>query len=590
MSERSRFAAALFAALAAGPAAAAGACHVGIIAELPVTMSGEQPTVPARINGHDVRFVADSGAFFSLISPASAAEFDLKLLPAPFLEVEGVGGNVRAFVTTVKTFTHAGVDIPRVDFIVGGSDTGRGTVGLLGQNILRLADVEYDLANGVIRLMRPKDCGDRVLAYWITTEPFSALPIGQTSPSSPHTTAAATVNGANNRHPYDSGAAMSIHSLAGARRAGIAIHGHDAIDGGLVSGLGRRSIQTWIVPVASFKIGGEEIRNTRLRVGDTGLPDTEMTLGDDFFLSHHIYVANGQGKLYFTYNGGPVFNLAGGALAQLGPTAAAKPSTIAPHGAAPTDAAGFARRAAAFAGRRDWALAIADYDKAIAMDGKQADYFLARGEAHFVAGEPLQAAADLDQALALRPDLVPALLVRASLHLRDSAPARTLADLDAADRAAARQDNARLAIADLYLAAEAYPKALAQYDLWIGAHREDVRLGEALNGRCWARAQLDVDLSQALADCNGALKARPKSPEVLDSRGLVRLRQGDFAGAIADYDAALAASPKIAWSLYGRGLAKLKTGQAAAGKADLAAAATLDPALPEKARKAGLAP
>ena len=34
-----------------------------------------------------------------------------------------------------------------------------------------------------------------------------------------------------------------------------------------------------------------------------------MLIGADFFLSHRIYVASSQRKLYFTYNGGPVFNL-----------------------------------------------------------------------------------------------------------------------------------------------------------------------------------------------------------------------------------------------------------------------------------------
>jgi hypothetical protein len=37
--------------------------------------------------------------------------------------------------------------------------------------------------------------------------------------------------------------------------------------------------------------------------------DVDMLIGADFFLSHRIYVANSQRKLYFTYNGGPVFNL-----------------------------------------------------------------------------------------------------------------------------------------------------------------------------------------------------------------------------------------------------------------------------------------
>ena len=34
-----------------------------------------------------------------------------------------------------------------------------------------------------------------------------------------------------------------------------------------------------------------------------------MLLGSDFFLAHHIYVAYSQDKVYFTYNGGPVFDL-----------------------------------------------------------------------------------------------------------------------------------------------------------------------------------------------------------------------------------------------------------------------------------------
>jgi hypothetical protein len=68
-------------------------------------------------------------------------------------------------------------------------------------------------------------------------------------------------------------------------------------------------VQTWIAPFASFRIGDEEIRNTHLRIWDTGLRDVDMLIGADFFLSHRIYVASSQHKLYFTYNGGPVFNL-----------------------------------------------------------------------------------------------------------------------------------------------------------------------------------------------------------------------------------------------------------------------------------------
>jgi hypothetical protein len=32
-----------------------------------------------------------------------------------------------------------------------------------------------------------------------------------------------------------------------------------------------------------------------------------MVIGADFFMAHRIYVARSQGKMYFTYKGGPIF-------------------------------------------------------------------------------------------------------------------------------------------------------------------------------------------------------------------------------------------------------------------------------------------
>ena len=53
-----------------------------------------------------------------------------------------------------------------------------GAVGVLGQNVLGIADMEYDLANGVIRLMRPDGCGYQPLGLLGTSPPFSAVDIG----------------------------------------------------------------------------------------------------------------------------------------------------------------------------------------------------------------------------------------------------------------------------------------------------------------------------------------------------------------------------------------------------------------------------
>ena len=84
----------LLAGILDGPTAAAAAgCKLEKVAELPVTMSGLRPMVHAMINGNDALFIADSGAFYSLLTPAAAAEFKLRLRPAPYwFAVRGIGG------------------------------------------------------------------------------------------------------------------------------------------------------------------------------------------------------------------------------------------------------------------------------------------------------------------------------------------------------------------------------------------------------------------------------------------------------------------------------------------------------------------
>lgn len=96
--------------------------------------------------------------------------------------------------------------------------------------------------------------------------------------------------------------------------------------------------------------------------------------------------------------------------------------------------------------------------------------------------------------------------------------------------------------------------------------------------RCWARAALNKDLALALDDCNTALSLAPDDPHVLDARGFVFFRQGDYAKAIADLDAALKANPKLASSLYVRGVAKLKL-KDQTGADDIAAAKAIEPAV-----------
>ena len=569
------------------PAPVLAKCEVGQMLEMKVTMEGKQPMVSSQINGSEKKFLVDSGAFFSTITPGTAAELGLKLTPLPpSYVIKGVGGETSASLATVKAFGLSGLTLNNIRFIVGGSEVS-GSAGLLGQNVLGIADVEYDLEHGAIRLMRARDCKDTIPAYWAGTKPVSTVTIDPRDAQHPHTIGTVLVNNVRMRATFDTGAATSVMSLAAAERAGIKPDSPGVRRAGYSSGIGKRTVATYIVPIDSIKLGDqEEIRRTHIQAAAIGL-DTDMLIGADFFLSHRVYVANGQHRLYFTYDGGPVFNVNPGRVVTADGSAA---QVAADDTAAPTDAEGFSRRGAAFMARREYAKALADYDRACTLAPAESRYFYQRAQAHMALRQPLLAMDDLDQTLKLAPGDAEARLTRASIRLARHDRAAAEEDVAAIDRAVAPAADTRLALGSFYDTLDQPEKALGQYDLWLRYHPDDSRKPSALNGRCWARANLGTDLGKALSDCDAAVKARPTSASYLDSRGLVRLRMGDNAKALRDYDAALALSPKSAWSLYGRGIARQRIGLNAEGEQDVAAAVAIDPKLPARAKQIGLTP
>jgi tetratricopeptide (TPR) repeat protein/predicted aspartyl protease len=592
--------------LAICPPLASAKCQLNKVIELPITMLGMRPTFTAKINGADARFTLDSGAFYSIISSATAAQFQLRLRPGPYgLKVKGVGGSTDTSLAVVKVFTLAGIPLQDVEFLVGGSEIGGDSIGLMGQNLLEKFDVEYDFARGVVRLFKADDCKHTLLAYWVTPEQaLSMLDISHVTPSRPHTTGTASINGAKITVVFDTGATNSVLTARAAARAGVKPDTAGVVDGGYSSGIGRSKVKTYIAPFSSFKIGdGEEIKNARLRIADIDLDEGDMLLGADFFLSHHVFVANSQHRLYLTYNGGPVFNLsktappvaAGGTDGGTDAGADAGADAAAAHPAnEPADAAAYSRRGAAFLGRRDFEHAIADFTRASELNPNEAEYWYLRGMAHWQNKQPIPALSDFDRTLELNSNYLAARISRAQMRLGHKDIADAVADLDAADRIAAKQDDARFMLAHLYQQADLPAQGVAELDLWIANHPDDSKMIDALHGRCRLRAVQGEELAKALSDCNAAYrlsdKSNPLTATVLESRGLVRLRLGDYDKAIADYDESLKLAPKDADSLYGRGVAKTRKQKTADGEADLTRATALSSTVADEFKRHGIAP
>jgi tetratricopeptide (TPR) repeat protein len=579
----------LLLAVAAIGSPASAACILHKIGELPVTMDGLTPTVAVKINGADARMIADSGSWFGQLTPQAAARLKLRIGPLESGDIEGLGGVEQAEEATTKDFAILGYTFHDAIFVVASPQLAP-LDGLIGNNLLSVADTEFDLANGAIRLFKPVGCSQNTnLAYWAAqTGAYGSVPMPAAAAPDFKILIHVQVNGHDMTAIVDSGAYRSYISRDAARTAGVTVNTAGVRTAGVGYGVGRHPVNSWPATFQTFRIGDEEVKHAVLEIGDGQLSDADMLIGADFLLSHRVYIANSEHKLFFSYLGGPVFNL------DQAPTAkgagAPAPPAAAVAGAptdSPADAASLSRRGAAFAARRDYVDAIADFTRAAALEPASAQPLYDRGMAHWRNGDPAAARADFDAALKLDPKQGDALLARGELRLDAKDDGGATADFDAARQI---DPDDLLAIGAAYAEAGRFEPALAAYDQWIAVNPRAQPAAGAFNGRCWTRVMWGKDLDQALADCDSAVRREGDNPAFLDTRGYAFLRLGQAQKAISDYDAALHINPKQASSLYGRGVAELRLGRKSQGDADIAAAIALAPGLPAWAKAKGFAP
>jgi len=217
--------------------------------------------------------------------------------------------------------------------------------------------------------------------------------------------------------------------------------------------------------------------------------------------------------------------------------------------------------------------AIADYDEALHIDPSFVLALTSRGNARRAKGDQDGAIADYDRALALDPRFVMALNNRGNARLAKGDTDRAIADYDLALAIAPRiaasfynRGNARKAKGDI-------DGAIADFDQALAIQP---RYADAFHNRGNARkARRDID--GAIADYDQVLAIQPRYAEAYVSRGNARLATGDYDRAIADYDQALAIQPRFARAHHQRGLARMATANTDGAIADYDQALTIEP-------------
>ncbi|MFE7132436.1 tetratricopeptide repeat protein [Streptomyces sp. NPDC057638] len=217
--------------------------------------------------------------------------------------------------------------------------------------------------------------------------------------------------------------------------------------------------------------------------------------------------------------------------------------------------------------------AITDFTTALGIDPDQANALAARGEAHRRADRYDEAITDLTAALELRPDDAWALASRGQAHRQNGDYDQAIADLTAAVDLNPGYAWAVAGRGETHRLAGRYDQAITDFTTAIGLKPE---YAWALASRGQAHRQ-NGDYDQAIADLTAAVDISPGFTWALAERGEAHRLAGRYDQAITDFTTAIGRPVENVWALGSRGQALAQMGRYDEAVADLTACLELRP-------------
>lgn len=245
----------------------------------------------------------------------------------------------------------------------------------------------------------------------------------------------------------------------------------------------------------------------------------------------------------------------------------------------PDEANRYTARALFYGSTYQWPEALADLNKAIAIDASS-ENLLRRAWLLKELGENAKAAADYKAVLALDPSSKPAMGNLGELQVDAGQKAAALEAINAeVDNAGEDKPEWESVKANVLAEAKDATGALAALDDAISAKPGNPGL---LNDRCWIKGTLNVQLDTALQDCTQSIELASHNFAAMDSRALVYIRLHRLPEALADLNAALDLAPSQPGSLYLRGLIERANGDQAHADQDIADAKMISPRIEQQ--------
>jgi len=314
--------AALISAALFAPGLASADCKLLQLAEFHLDPNSTAPIVDGTVNGVPVKVLLDTGAEFSMITYHEAKKLGLRLSESTGMRAYGIGGSTQIYTADVGKLTVG--DLAKSNFaatVSGVEDRPSRVAVVLGYDVLSNADLEFDFAHHTVRMFKPKGCTAPQLVYWGAA--YSQAPLLPLRRDNPSLEMKIDLNGRQVLAALDSGAEMTLVDAGVGEAAGVVRA--DGPKAGAVIGNGPLAEESWVGRFDNFAFGDEKIAHVAVRlahvmqdmtyteIGSNMVRHVEgpaMFVGDDFLKAHRVFVDKEDSLILFSYQGGPVFDVA----------------------------------------------------------------------------------------------------------------------------------------------------------------------------------------------------------------------------------------------------------------------------------------
>ncbi|MDR1899473.1 MAG: tetratricopeptide repeat protein [Treponema sp.] len=217
--------------------------------------------------------------------------------------------------------------------------------------------------------------------------------------------------------------------------------------------------------------------------------------------------------------------------------------------------------------------AVAEFGKALAINGELSEAFLYRGAAYGRKGDHNRAIADFGQAISINPDYALAYNNRGLAYNDKGDYDRAIADYSQALRINPDYADAYTNRGNAYNHKGDYERGIADYGQAISIN-PDYALAYTNRGVAYYNKG---DHNRAIADYNQALRINPDYADAWYNRGNAYYGKGDYDLAIADYTQAIRINPNLAIAYINRGNAYTNKGDYDRAIADYETALRINP-------------